>query len=63
MVTNDVVEWVRMLGSEWIPLYGDEGPRRKGHCVYCAGQCALATKQCSVRVFSESDEDLEKRSK
>jgi hypothetical protein len=31
-----------------------EGPRRVGHCVYCAGQCIGATTHCEVRVFSES---------
>lgn len=31
-----------------------EGPRRRGHCIYCAGPCTMSTTQCSVRVFHES---------
>lgn len=31
-----------------------EGPRRIGHCVHCAGPCAGATTQCEGRVFSDA---------
>jgi len=44
---------VRALGGT-MGVYGDEAPRRPGHCVYCAGPCQGVTTQCEVRVWEES---------
>jgi hypothetical protein len=30
-----------------------EGPRRIGHCVYCAGPCEGRTTECETRVYEE----------
>jgi hypothetical protein len=46
------------------PLYGwvalldrqatfDEGPRRVGECVYCAGPCENALLGCAQRVYQD----------
>lgn len=32
----------------------EEGPRRIGHCVYCAGPCQGLTTDCSSRVWTDS---------
>jgi hypothetical protein len=45
---------LEVAGSQGMVVTGKVGPRRPGHCVYCAGPCQGVTTQCEVRVWEES---------
>lgn len=49
---NALLVAIKLTGSRWVPV-GVEGPRRVGHCVYCAGPCHGVTNMCEVRVWQE----------
>lgn len=50
---EDVLIRVRLYGK-FMTVYGDEGPRDLGHCVYCASQCVGITQDCEPRVIRDS---------
>lgn len=58
MNKNPYIEWVlrqvELAGSMFEPMsLLEEGPRRVGECVYCAGPCHGATGMCEWRVFAD----------
>jgi hypothetical protein len=55
MSVSETMKRVRIAGGAW-PADGEEGPRLRGHCAYCAGPCEGVTGDCEVRVFNDSQE-------
>jgi hypothetical protein len=55
---NPHIRWalhqIQDHGAKWQPLITNEGPRKRGHCVFCGGQCHGVTTQCETRVWHES---------
>jgi hypothetical protein len=55
-MTVKTVQWYLLMnGADWATS-GDEGPRRVGECVYCAGPCEGVTTMCESRVFEDAKE-------
>jgi hypothetical protein len=47
-----LIALIQVKGHDW-DIDGAEGPRRRGHCAYCKGQCQGVTSMCCVRVYHE----------